>query len=279
MRVASLHLYPVKSGRVVDVKEAALLPAGFAGDRRWMIVDEAGRFLTQREEPRLALLAATLRPNGLTLSAPGAGTLALDVPGEDAPTVMATVWKDTVPARLAEAASGWLSGWLGRSLRLVWLPERANRRLPAAWVPWGGEVGFADGYPILIVNTASLADLNRRLAHPAPMARFRPSLVIESDEPWGEDSWLTLRIGAVELELVKPCTRCIITTTDQETAERSSQEPLRTLQRCRRSADARVSGALFGWNAVPRVPGPVRVGDPVEVLERRAEPWPIRPAV
>lgn len=278
MRVASLHIHPVKSGRAVDVGEVAVTPAGLAGDRRWMIVDEAGRFVTQREEPRLALLAATPTGTGLGLAAPGCTALALPFPGDDAPVVTASIWRSKAAARVAEEASVWLSAWLGRPLRLVWLPEGANRPLHTSFAQSAEGIGFADGYPVLVTNTASLADLNRHLAAPVPMNRFRPNIVIDSDEPWGEDSWLALRIGAVTLELVKPCERCVITTTDQETAARESHEPLRTLQRRRRSADPRVQGALFGWNALPQGRGVIRPGDAVEVIARRPAPWPVRPA-
>lgn len=289
MRVASLHIHPIKSGRAVDVTEARLLPAGLEGDRRWMIVDDAGRFLTQREEPRLALLTAlptttgptttALTTTALTLAAPGPAPLALDAPAATAPHIKASIWRSHATARVAEDASAWLSGWLGRSVRLVWLPEGANRPLNTAFAKGPGGVGFADGYPVLITSTASLADLNRRLDAPAPMNRFRANIVIEGAIPWEEDTWLRLRIGETELALVKPCDRCVVTTTDQTTGERASHEPLRTLQRVRKSADARVKGALFGWNAVPVVPGLLRVGDPVEILSRRAAAWPIRAAV
>ena len=279
MRVASLHLYPVKSGRAVDVGEAALSPAGLAGDRRWMIVDKAGRFVTQREEPRLALLAAVPTGTGLALSVPGRAGLDLPFPDADAEVVTASIWRAHAKARVADAASDWLSGWLGRAVRLVWLPEGSNRPLQTAFATSPDGIGFADGYPVLVTNTASLGDVNRHLAEPVPMNRFRPNIVIDSGEAWGEDSWLTLRIGTVTLELVKPCDRCVVTTTDQETAARASHEPLRTLQRRRRSADPRVKGALFGWNAVPQGSGVIRAGDAVEVIDRRPAPWPIRPAI
>lgn len=289
MRVASLHIHPVKSGRAVDLAESNLLPSGLEGDRRWMIVDETGRFLTQREEPRLARLAAAptaaaptadgLTADGLTLAAPGRAPLDVPHPGPDAPEITASIWRSKAVARLAAPASGWLSEWLGRPVRLVWLPEGRNRPLNTAFAQGPGGVGFADGYPVLVTNTASLADLNARLDSPAPMNRFRANIVIESNEPWGEDAWLRLRIGETELELVKPCDRCVITTTDQATGERAGLDPLRTLQRTRKSADPRVKGALFGWNAVPCGPGRIRAGDPVEVLSRRDAPWPIRPAI
>ncbi len=284
MRVASLHIHPVKSARAVDVAEAKLLPSGLAGDRRWMIVDETGRFLTQREEPRLALLSAAPTAEGLTVSAPGLPPLDVPCPTATAPQIVAFIWRSKATARVAESASHWLSGWLGHPLRLVWLPEGANRPLNTAFAKGPGGVGFQDGYPVLIANTASLADLNARLESLAPMNRFRANIAIDGAVPWAEDAWLRLRIGETELELVKPCERCVITTLDQATGERATpdragHEPLRTLQRVRKSADPRVKGALFGWNAVPRTPGLIRVGDPVEVLSRRDAPWPIRAAV
>lgn len=275
MHVASLHLYPLKSARVIDLTSAELEPRGLAGDRCWLIVDETGLFLTQREEPRLACLTVKLTGAGLMLSAPDQPALVVPCPGDGAAVLNVEVWRDKVQARLAPEATAWLTAWLGRPFHLVWLPDHWSRPTSAEWTPGGGNVGFADGFPILITNTASLADLNQRLSEPVPMNRFRPNIVIDASEPWAEDVWHIVRIGDTELELVKPCTRCVMTTTDQITGNRPGHEPLRTLQRMRKSAEPRVTGALFGWNAVPRRLGTIRVGDPAEVLSRR-EPWPIK---
>jgi uncharacterized protein YcbX len=272
IRVAALHVYPVKSCRGLDVPSAVVEPWGLAGDRRWMVVDGNGRFLSQRKEPRLALIRgapgvadAVARGEapaggGLRLCAPDLPPLSVAAP-VSGPRVRARVWRDDLVVRLAgPEAEEWLSAYLGRPARLVWLDDPRQRPVASSYARAGEPVNLADGFPMLLTSAASLEHLNGRLDEPLPMNRFRPNLVVSGSAPWAEDAWRRLRIGDVVLRVAKPCGRCVVTTTDQETLERGP-EPLRAL-----AAYRNLGGQLvFGQNLVPETTGTIPMGDPVEV--------------
>ncbi|MFF6806961.1 MOSC N-terminal beta barrel domain-containing protein [Streptomyces sp. NPDC012616] len=265
----SIHVHPVKALRGQAPREAVVEPWGLDGDRRWALIDDGGKVVTQRQQPRLALAAAELLPGGgVRLSAPGRRPLTVAVP-DPAAAVSLEIFRDKVQGVLADAdAHAWCSAYLGADVRLVHMDDPATRRPvdPAYALP-GETVAFADGYPLLVTTTASLDALNSLVAngeHPAegplPMNRFRPNLVVSGTEAWSEDGWSRLVVGEVEFRVAKPCGRCVVTTTDQDTAARG-KEPLHTLGRHRR-----IGGALvFGQNLVPLSRGTVRVGDPVRV--------------
>jgi uncharacterized protein YcbX len=260
MRLSAIHVYPVKSCRGEARGEALVEPWGLAGDRRWMIIDPEGRFVTQREEPRLATIAVALRPDGIELRS-GGGRLVVPFPdGEPRPV---TVWRSTVPARMAEAS---LERLIGRDLRLAYMDDPRSRAVNPEYGRPEDRVSFADGYPLLLASETSLDDLNGRMAAPLPMDRFRPSVVVAGAPPWAEDLWRRIRIGAATFRVVKPCDRCIVTTTDQTTGARGAAggEPLRTLARFRRRGDK----VFFAQNLIPDATGTIRVGDPVEVLDQ-----------
>lgn len=249
-RLTELNVYPVKSCRGISLAEALLTPHGIEHDREWMVVDEAGQFVTQRTFPRLALIETELTAAVLRLRATGRD--ALEIPFAPLPTGERPVqiWQHATTALdEGEAAAAWLSDFLGARLRLVrWHP--LQRRLSN--LEWTGGVAaenrFTDGYPYLILGEKSVADLNRRIGGvPLPMNRFRPNLVIAGVAPYAEDSLRTLRVDGIELRIVKPCIRCRIITTDQTTAE-VGVEPLHTLAGYRR--DPRFAGLLFGQNAI-----------------------------
>ncbi|HZF87005.1 MOSC domain-containing protein [Streptomyces sp.] len=266
----SIHVHPVKAFRGLSLREAVVEPWGLAGDRRWVLIDDGGKVVTQRQQPRLALAAAELLPGGgLRLSAPGLDPLTVSVP-EPAATVAVEIFRDEVDGVPADtAAHAWCSAYLGRDVRLVHMDDPATRRPvdPAYALP-GETVSFADGYPLLLTSAASLDALNSLIAEgdhaaegPLPMNRFRPNLVVTGTAPWAEDDWTRLAVGEVEFRVAKPCGRCVVTTTDQASAERG-REPLLTLGRHRR-----IGGKLvFGQNLVPLSGGTVRVGDPVRIL-------------
>lgn len=266
-KIASLHIHPVKGMRAVDVTRARVEPRGLAGDRRWLVVDEVGVFLTQRSHPRLATIDATPDGDGLILSTEGAPPLRVAAPsGETRRSIV--VWDAHVSAALADDAAGkWLSPLIGENADLVFMDDRASRQKASVWTPAPVPVSFADAFPILAATTGSLAALNENIAahggEPVPMARFRPNIVIDCDEPWAEDKWTRLAIGDVVLDLVKPSDRCIVTTTDQKTGRRMGKEPLAALARIHPSWDPRISGVIFGMNAVPRAMGEIAVGDRV----------------
>lgn len=277
MRLAAIQTYPIKGCYRLDLDEARVEPWGLAGDRRWMVVDDEGVGVTQRQEPALVTVHPEPRPGGLLLRAAGRAALEVAEPVDGEPAeVRVFAHQPGVPARVADpAANDWLSQALDRKVRLVWLGDPAARPIPDVHgVAPDDRVSFADGYPLLLANRASLDALNEWLVAagspegPLPMTRFRPNLVVGGAAPWAEDDWLgrRLRIGPVVFRVAKPCGRCVVTTTDQETGVRG-HEPLRTLARHRN----RNRQLLFGQNLVPLL-GPagtgatVRVGDPVDLL-------------
>jgi uncharacterized protein YcbX len=247
--VEELHVYPLKSGRGIAKSTVRLAATGFEWDRHWMITDPAGTFLTQRTHPKLACIQTELSEVALTLRAPGLRPLELPlVPQGEATAV--TVWRDHCEGLdQGPEASQWASTALGVSVRLMRAPPTprrvANREFAG---PRPVALAFPDGYPILVCNRASLEDLNTRMPVPIPMERFRPNIVLKGLPPFAEDRISSISIGEVRLNLVKPCTRCIITSTDQRTGELSTN-PLPVLRLFR--FDRALKGVKFGENAVP----------------------------
>ena len=262
MHVASLHRYPIKGCRGHALDAAVLDALGFERDRRLMLIDPSGRFVSQREEPLLATLDPELDGNRLTVRAAGAKPLALEIdPGGR--TVEVSVWGHEFQAvDQGERAAEWFSDAVGSGLRLVWYGPSSRRLINPTYSPRAdAETAFTDGYPVLVVQQASLEDLNARLAEPIPMARFRPNIVVGGGTAWDEDAWKVLRVGTMIFDAVKPCARCLVTTTDQRTGARHPhQEPLRTLASFRTLP---ALGAIFGQNLVMRSPGTLSVGDAV----------------
>ena len=247
--LASIHSYPVKSCRGVRHESALLTRAGLAHDREWMFVSGDGRFLTQREEPRLARVEVALLDGALRLSAEGAG--GVDVPFDVAGARSSVaVWGDPcVGVDQGDAVAAWIGGLLGREARLLRFDAATSRRSDPRWT---GDLEafslFSDGFPLLLLSRASLDDLNSRLAEPVPMQRFRPNLVLDGLPPYGEDELHEIECGGVRLRMVKPCARCVVTTTDQRSGERMGEEPIRTLKTYR--WDSALRGVTFGQNAI-----------------------------
>jgi uncharacterized protein len=260
-RVSGLHLYPIKSARGIPLDQWEVDEFGLQYDRRWMVIDETGEFISQRSQPRLALVTPTILDGVLRVDGPDMPTL--ELPLNPSPTVSTrvTVWDDACEASwLGERAARWFSDFLDCSASLVHMPAATVRPANPAYAPVGTRVSFADAYPFLIISEESLADLNRRLSAPLPMNRFRPNLVIAGADAYEEDRWDTIQIGEIGMRLVKPCARCVVTTTDQATTERG-KEPLRTLATYR-NVDGKV---MFGQNAVHQGRGRLHVDDPVLV--------------
>lgn len=240
-----------------------MVARGLRYDRRWMLVDENGMFFTQRKLPQLTQIHTRFEGDRVVAEAPNQRSIVL--PTTSAERMSVQVWEDTVDALVADAATNaWFSQALGRTCRLVWMDEMSRRPVDPEYGKATDEVSFADGYPLLVTNETSLADLNARMAEPLPMNRFRPNVVVTGAEAWAEDRWSRLRIGDAWFEGVKPCARCVVTTTDQETGARA-KEPLRTLATFRKYRN----GVYFGQNLIPINEAVIRVGDPVEVLEHK----------
>ena len=287
-RLVSVHIYPLKSARGIDLPEAAVEPWGLAGDRRWLLVELDGKCITQRPEPSMARITVRYVPpasgppapgppasgppaldGSIAVSADGHPPLTIPAPSEDrgAEMIWVTVWASKVLAAAAgPAADGWFSGFLGRPVRLVYLDDPTRRQVDPDFGGPDDRVSFADGYPLLLTTVSSLEALGDWLIEdghpPVPMNRFRPNAVIAGTAPWAEDSWHRVRIGTATFRVVKPCGRCQITTTDQFTGERG-REPLMMLGRRRKFGQQLV----FGQNVIPEAPGIIRVGDEVEILQ------------
>lgn len=270
-RLTALYLYPVKSLGGVRVDNATVDALGLVGDRRFMVVDETGRFLTQRTLPRMALIRTALASDTLQLTQEGRGGVTVPLaPDPAAPLRTVSVWKsEGLQAEDAgDAAATWLSDQLATRCRLVRIGRQFMRPVLKASATAGDIVSFADAYPFLILSEASLANLNDRLVasgeDPVPMNRFRPNLVVTGCAPYAEDTWPRFRIGDVVFRAGGPCARCVITTTDQDTAERG-QEPLRTLATYRRDSED-PTGVNFGQNLIHETKaGVLRVGDELRV--------------
>lgn len=258
--LTELHLYPIKSCAGIALREATVTAAGLMSehiyDREWMVVDMQGDFLSQREYPRMALIRPRIKADTLELRAPG--MLGLEVPldlsdPDQAPTRDVRIWDDIVKAYdCDETTATWFSKFLGTPCRLVRFHPHANRMADTGRT--GGvqaPVLFPDGYPMLIVSEASLADLNARLRaegrEPLPMNRFRPNIVIDGIGAFEEDYAQSFRIGDASVKPVKPCPRCPIPAIDQTTGS-AGPDPLDVLQTYRVNPD--IGGIAFGMNAI-----------------------------
>lgn len=256
IRVASLHLYPIKSLGGVSLIESAVEARGLRNDRRWMLVDEEGVFLSQRTIERMALFRVRVADSGLIVTGPSGGRI--EVPYEPAgERLNVRVWQSEVEAvRVSDAMDAWFSEEMGRSARLVYMPDESIRPTHPQFSKPGDRVGFADALPVLVAGEASLADLNARLEVPIPMNRFRANIIVEGSTPYAEDEWPSFTLGGVHFRHAKHCGRCRVTTTDQATAV-VGIEPLKTLATYRREAN----NVIFGTYYIPESEGAVAVGD------------------
>jgi uncharacterized protein YcbX len=261
LRFTGLRVYPVKSAGGISPDAWPVDGFGLVHDRRWMVVDSRGQMVSQRTHPRLALVRPTVHADRLTLDAPGTAPLDLALRPTGSVMVKATVWDDTCDAVwLGPRPAKWFSDVLGSRCELVYMPEATVRPADPAYAPDGIRVSFADAFPFLLISEESLADLNAKLIRPLPMNRFRPNLVIAGGEPYVEDTLQEFATSGITFRAVKPCGRCVVTTTDQETAQRGI-EPLRTLATYRKD-DGEV---MFGQNVVHLGTGHLTVGAPLLV--------------
>ena len=259
LRLTALNIYPIKSTRGIALAESEVDGFGLRHDRRWMVVDDSGQFLSQRSHSRLALVVPSIRGDKLRVDGPGMPTLEVSLYPSAVVATSVAVWDDVCLASwVGESAADWFSDFLGCPCSLVHMAEDAVRPADPALAPAGSRVSFADGFPFLLISEESLADLNRRLTEPLPMNRFRPNLVVAGGEPYDEDLWTHFEIGGIRLRVVKPCGRCVVTTTDQTTGERG-KEPLRTLATYRK----RDGEVMFGQNVAHEGIGRLRVGDSI----------------
>jgi uncharacterized protein YcbX len=254
--LSALNLYPIKSAGGISVRDWEVDDFGLRYDRRWMVVDAYGGMITQRTHPRLALARPAIESERLIVHAPDLEPLTLPLYPSPAVSTTVTIWDDSCQALWqGDRAGRWFSALLDDEVTLVYMPDATWRPAESTYAPPSSRVSFADAYPFLLLSEESLAELNRRLAAPLPMNRFRPNLVTRGGPAFGEDALGAFTIGEIGFRAVKPCDRCAITTTDQETAERGV-EPLRTLATFRKQ-DGKV---YFGQNVVHQGTGCLAVG-------------------
>ncbi|SDJ31359.1 hypothetical protein SAMN05444157_2778 [Frankineae bacterium MT45] len=289
IELSQIFRYPVKSTRREELTSADVEPWGLAGDRRWMLVDEAGKVVTARETPRMLLITARATELGLRFTAADTDDLEVTLPSRE--TIPVTIWRSEVAATpAADSAHEWLSSFLGRRVRLVYLDDPSRRPTNPLFSESSDRVSFADGYPLLLASEESLAQLNEWIAlgprsdeGPLPITRFRPNVVVRGAEAFVEDQWRHIRIGAMTFRAVKACDRCVLTTINPETAQKG-KEPITTMASRRRWDGA----TWFGVNLIPDLsaaqfaqrpePGAfqIYVGDEVEVLRMSDVAEPLR---
>ncbi len=261
IKVTEINIYPIKSCRVINLEKGEVTKKGFLHDREYLIVDKNGKFITQRQQPILAKVGVKLGQNSLTLTFENDSfTFTPRLTGTE---VEVQVWGDRpVGIDQGDKVAHWLEEILGKNCRLVKQSPQHPRIVDQKYAQNPtDEVSFADGYPYLLTNTASLEYLNAKLAQPIAMNRFRPNLVVNTAQPFREDSWKAIKIGDITFDVVKPCSRCVVITTDQLTGERDNfQEPLRTLSTFREICQGQI---MFGMNLIPRECGEIKRGDSV----------------
>lgn len=262
MILTGLNIYPIKSLKGISLDEAKIERRGLRYDRRWMLVDMNNKFFTQREFPKMATVSVGIEPKGLRVTSDGKELL---VPFDATPTGIAEVevWADRCRGEfVSHEADLWFSETLETECRLVYMSDESLRPVNPTFAIANDVVSFADGYPFLIANEASLGELNSRLAEPVNMNRFRPNFVVNSSEPFAEDNWRSVTIGSESFHVAKPCGRCVMTTVDQQTGIKNGVEPLKTLASFRTQNNS----VLFGQNLIAIAEGgTIRVGDEVTV--------------
>lgn len=263
-KLDQISIYPIKSCAGIALEASEVLDRGFPLDRRWLLVDETGQFISQRKSPRLGQIRLTRNNTQLNVSYPEKAPLNLDLNVQSGVRHEAMIWSDKVDGLwVGRECDDWFSDVLEQQVQLIYMNDDVHRPLIKKRLPQDRlfEVSFADGYPYLLTSQASLDDLNGRLENPVPMDRFRSNLVVSGFEAFAEDHWNKIRIGKVEFLVVKPCARCQITTINQKTGV-SSKEPLKTLATYRKQAGK----VMFGMNLVALSAGSVHLNDPVTIL-------------
>jgi uncharacterized protein len=277
MKISEINIYPIKSLGGISLNEAIIEQRGLQYDRRWMLVDENGKFLTQREFPKMSTISISLTKNGLNVAVAGFDDLLVpfEVEGE---RLKVQIWNSNCEAIISESQTNdWFSKVLQTNCRLVFMPDDSRREINPRFVLNKDIVSFADGYPFMILGENSLNDLNSRLETTLPMNRFRPNFVASNAEPFAEDFWKKIKIGETVFRTTKPCERCVITTVEQKDGVFTGKEPLKTLAKYRQTKQLFPSNyqdfglsenaVLFGQNLVAENFGEtIKVGDNIEIL-------------
>ena len=273
-KVSALSIYPIKSTAGISLQQAWVDDLGLTFDRRFVICDNKGQFITGRSQPKLCLVQSSLTETGLRLIAPNMMPLTLTYQEFSQQYKEVNVWGDSIAGQVCSTkANNWFSEYLQKDCTLLFFGEQSFReRKPNT--SKARKLAFADGYPLLLISQASLNDLNSKLSNqnlpPVSMAQFRPNIVVDQTLPFDEDGWQRIRIGDIDFKVSKPCERCIFTTINPETGQKDSQaQPLKTLQSYRQSTQGEV---LFGQNLIPLNHGKIDLGDRVSVLSTQSSP-------
>jgi hypothetical protein len=261
--LSGIFIYPIKSLGGVSVESAVAEERGLQHDRRWMLVDESGKFLSQREYPQMALFSVSILENRLLVTHKKSNS-SINIPfqNQTKEILKVKIWEDACSAaKISNESDEWFSDLLGIKCTLVYMLDDERRIVDKKYVDEEKIVGFADAYPFLIIGQSSLDDLNSKLRALIPMNRFRTNFVFTGGVPFAEDNWKDFNIGDVHFKAVKPCARCVVTTINQETGERN-YEPLQTLSYYRK-----VGGkVIFGMNVICKTIGRVSIGDKIEII-------------
>ncbi len=263
LTLSEIFIYPIKSLGGISLQTTEVERRGLKYDRRYLLVDENGMFMTQRDFPQMAFLKLSFAENGFSVfNIKNNSAMVIPFSSTSKETIKVKIWKDVCNAVAVDKnLDVWFSNAISKKCSLVYMPDNEKRIVEKKYEPADHIVSFADAYPYLIIGLSSLDDLNSRLENPIPMNRFRPNLVFSGGNPYEEDNWKVFKIGDVNLKAVKPCARCMITTTDQQTAERN-KEPLKTLSEYRK-----IEGkVMFGMNVVCNKQGFVKIGDKIELF-------------
>ncbi len=286
MRISEINIYPIKSLKGISVESAVIERHGLQYDRRWLLLDANGTFMTQREVPKMATVSVAIRENGLLVTADGITAMVVPFDPQNGEEIVAEVWGTKSRAiAYGGGVDAWFSQVLGLDCKLAYMPDDAGREVNELFNAGEDVVSFADGYPQLLIGEASLADLNRKLEEanksvgaPLLMNRFRPNIVVDSTEAFAEDDWKRIKVGEAVFRSTRPCARCVMTTVDQAKGEFTGKEPLKTLSTYRLAKDVipdryelfgmNATAVCFGQNLVAESIGEtINVGDEVEILE------------
>ncbi|MEJ7624309.1 MAG: MOSC N-terminal beta barrel domain-containing protein [Pyrinomonadaceae bacterium] len=292
MHISEINIYPIKSLKGITVPSALVEDRGLRHDRRWMLTDRAGKFMTQREFPRMAAIAVEVTSDGLRVTSENEGTMEIPFEPDSGERGRVTIWNSVCDAEVyLGPVSEWFSDALGIRCQLVYMPDGSRRNVNERFNEGREIVSFADGYPLLVISEASLADLNGRIDEaatkadrsvraPLPMNRFRPNMVVADSEAYAEDGWVRIRVGEAVFRSTKPCERCVITTVDQANGEFDGKEPLKTLasyrmakyvmpEKCE-ALGVNETAVLFGQNLIAETPGAtITIDDTIVVVQIR----------
>jgi len=269
--LSEIFIYPVKSLAGIKVSNWSVNEKGLLHDRKWMLIDNNNQFLSQRRLPKMVLIKTQITDCELILSTPSSGSISLPLDPDDGDDCKITIWNDQCSAKTTtKYADQWLSDFLGIKCKLVYQPDDVVRAVDPDYALATDKVNFSDGFPFLIISTASLNSLNQAMGLQLPILRFRPNLVISNCESYAEDSWREITINGIGFRLPKPCSRCSVPTIDIETAQ-TNKEPLTTLNRLRKWN----KHVYFGQNALHNSQGELRIGHTIEINQTGSRQPPL----